>query len=238
MPQPHVAIAGTLGAIFDFEDLSGTYAVADVTLALALSLVLTVVVGYVYRATHRGTSYTQSYVQTLVMMGVIVSLVMLIVGSNLARAFSLVGALSIIRFRNAVKETRDVGYLFLAMAIGMATGTRFYTLAIVATVVLSLAMLIMNRFDMFKMTNVTQILKIHVTPDFAVNDGLDKVFLAHTKDANLVSMDSVRSGMLNELVYAVRLKSGTTPADLLRAVQEVNGNQKVSFVTGYDSSDL
>ena len=94
-----------------------------------LSFVLCAVVGFVYRVTHRGISYSQTYVQTLVFMGMVVSLVMLVVGSNIARAFALVGALSIIRFRNAIKETRDVGFIFLAMAIGMATGTRFYILA-------------------------------------------------------------------------------------------------------------
>ena len=100
-------------AIFDgFEDLTGTFSVADITMAMVLSFVLCAIVGLTYRMTHRGISYSQSYVQTLVLMGMVVSLVMLIVGSNIARAFALVGALSIIRFRNAIKETRDVGFIF------------------------------------------------------------------------------------------------------------------------------
>ena len=119
-----------------FEDLSGTYRVADVTVALVLAFVLAAIVGWVYRSTHKGVSYSQSYVQTLVMLGMLTSLIMLIVGSNIARAFSLVGALSIVRFRNAVKETRDVGFLFLAMGIGMATGHPLLHLAVVATVVI------------------------------------------------------------------------------------------------------
>ena len=89
-------------AIFDgFEDLTGTFSVADITMAMLLSFVLCSIVGLTYRMTHRGISYSQSYVQTLVLMGMVVSLVMLVVGSNIARAFSLVGALSIVRFRNA-----------------------------------------------------------------------------------------------------------------------------------------
>jgi len=96
----------------DFEDLTGTFSVLDITVGLVGAFLLTALVGLVYRITHRGVSYSQSYVQTLVLMGVVVALIMMIVGSNIARAFSLVGALSIIRFRNAVKETRDVGYIF------------------------------------------------------------------------------------------------------------------------------
>jgi uncharacterized membrane protein len=87
-----------------FEDLTGTFSVTDVVLAMVLSFVLCSIVGLVYRTTHRGISYSQTYVQTLVMMGMIVSVVMLVVGSNIARAFALVGAISIIRFRNASRR--------------------------------------------------------------------------------------------------------------------------------------
>src|SRR5690606_18277070 len=109
----------------------------DVAIALGLSFVLCLVIAWVYRYTHKGVSYSQQYVHTLVLMGTIVSLIMLIIGSNVARAFALVGALSIIRFRNAMKETRDVGFIFMAMAIGMAIGTRFFLLGTFATFVLS-----------------------------------------------------------------------------------------------------
>src|SRR5690625_5306092 len=111
---------------FGLTDLSGTFSIADVLLSLSLSLVCSLVVAWVYRRTHKNVSYSQSYVQTLVLCGMVIALIMLVVGSNIARAFALVGALSVIRFRNAVKETRDVGFIFLVMAIGMTTGTRFY----------------------------------------------------------------------------------------------------------------
>ena len=97
-------------------NLTSTVSFFDVFSALFLSFALSLVLGWVYRATHRGVSYSQQYVHTLVMMGTTVSLIMLIIGSNVARAFALVGALSIIRFRNAMKETRDVGFIFLVMA--------------------------------------------------------------------------------------------------------------------------
>src|SRR4030043_940481 len=123
----------------DFEDLTGTFSVLDITVGLIGAFVLTALVGLVYRITHRGVSYSQSYVQTLVLMGVVVALIMMIVGSNIARAFSLVGGLSILRVRHAVKETRDVGFIFCAIAIGMACGTKFYSLAAIATVPTPLA---------------------------------------------------------------------------------------------------
>ena len=226
-------------SFFDgFEDLTGTFTVADVILSMVVSFVLCSVVGLAYRATHRGISYSQSYVQTLVMMGMVIAVIMLVVGSNLARAFALVGALSIIRFRNAIKETRDVGFIFFAMAIGMATGTRFYTLAAFATVVISGVMLLMYRFDWFKLDVQSQIVKIQVPPGEDYSLVLDEIFAQQTSHSELVSLETVRSGALTELMYAVQLKSGVKPADLMAEIQKRTGGQKVTVLTGYDRSDL
>lgn len=148
----------------DLQDLSGTFTVFDVVASLALSFVLAATIGWVYRYTHKNVSYSQSYVQTLVMVCMVISVIMLVVGSNIARAFALVGALSVIRFRNAIKETRDVGFIFLAMAIGMTTGTRFYLLAVAATVVICLVLLIMYRFNWFRLDVQRQVVKVQVPP--------------------------------------------------------------------------
>jgi uncharacterized membrane protein YhiD involved in acid resistance len=137
------------------QDLTEVFSVTDVVISLLLSFVLCSAIGWVYQITHRGASYTQSFVHTLVLNGMIVAVVMLIIGSNIARAFALVGSLSIIRFRNAVKETRDVGFIFFTMAIGMAIGTQFYLLAVITTVIVSLIILIMTRFDWYARQTVS-----------------------------------------------------------------------------------
>jgi uncharacterized membrane protein YhiD involved in acid resistance len=221
-----------------FADLTGAFSVTDVVLVMVLSFVLCSVVGLVYRTTHRGISYSQSYVQTLVMMGMIISLVMLVVGSNIARAFALVGALSIIRFRNAIKETRDVGFIFFAMAIGMAIGTRFYLLAVVATVAISAAMILMERLDWFKLDVRSQILKVQAPAGDDFSRQIDDALLKFTSQSELVSMESIRGGALTELTYSVRLKNNARPAEFIGALQQVTGGQKVTLLTGYDQTDL
>ncbi len=222
----------------NFQDLSGTFTVADVVIALVLSFLLTSVIAHVYQRTHKGTSYTQSYVHTLVLMGMIVSLVMLIVGSNIARAFSLVGALSIVRFRNAVKETRDVGFIFFAMAIGMANGTKFYLLAIIATIIISLVILIMNRFNWYARQASSQLLKIQVANNVEFDALFVDIFARFTDVSDLISVDSVRSGMLTELIYSITLKKHGTMQEFLATIKNLNGNQKVTLITGYNNTDL
>jgi len=222
----------------EVEDLTGTLSIADIAVALVGAFLLSALVGFVYRVTHRGVSYSQSYVQTLVLMGTVVALIMMIVGSNIARAFSLVGALSIIRFRNAVKETRDVGFIFWAMAIGMAAGTKFYILAAVATVLIALIVLIMDRFNWFHAPNTSQILRVQVAHDFDYEHAFDDVFARCADEADLIGIDSVRSGLLTELLYSVTLKKGESPQNLLRGIQELTGNLKVGLTTGYDRTSL
>lgn len=223
---------------FDVQDLSGTFSVGDIAISLTLSFVLSVMIGWVYRFTHRNISYSQSYVQTLVILGMLISLIMLVVGSNIARAFALVGALSVVRFRNAIKETRDVGFIFLVMGVGMAAGTRFYTLAIVASVAICLVILVMFRFNWFAANVQRQVVKVQVPPDGDYVNHIQDVLIAFTSEFELVSMESIRGGALTEIMYTVRLKKGHEPGGLIAALGERTGGQRVTVLTGYDQTDL
>jgi len=224
--------------ILNFQDLTGVFSVTDVVISLILSFVLCAGIGWVYQITHRGASYTQSYVHTLVLNGMVVAIIMLVIGSNIARAFALIGSLSIIRFRNAVKETRDVGFIFFSMAIGMAGGTKFYLLALIAAVIISLAILIMSRFNWFARKVVSQILKIQVTNEAQFDTLFDPVFLKYTSSSELISVDSVHSGMLTELTYSVGLKHPDKIQEFLGEIKRLNGNQRVTLIAGYNSTDL
>lgn len=222
----------------NFQDLSGTFSAFDVAAALGLAFLLSVMIGWVYRMTHRNISYSQSYVQTLVILGMLIALIMLVVGSNIARAFALVGALSVVRFRNAIKETRDVGFIFLVMGVGMACGTRFYTLAIAAAIAICLVIIVMHRFNWFHLNVQRQVVKVQVPSDADYTPTIADVLIKHTSEFELVSSESIRGGALTELFYTVRMKKGVTQSELLTALQERNAGQRVAVLTGYDQTDL
>jgi len=222
----------------NFQDLTGVFSVTDVVVSMLLSFVLCAAIGWVYQITHRGASYTQSFVHTLVLNGMVVSVIMLIVGSNIARAFALVGALSIIRFRNAVKETRDVGFIFFTMSIGMAIGTKFYLLAVIAAVVISLIIVIMTRFNWYARQVVSQILKVQVPNNAEFDTLFDHLFVKYTTTSELISVQSVRGGMLTELTYSVGLKKESKIQEFLSEIKRLNGNNRVTLIAGYNSTDL
>ncbi|MFC7330157.1 DUF4956 domain-containing protein [Marinactinospora rubrisoli] len=224
---------------FGISDLSGTFSVTDVVLALSLAFLTSLVVAWTYRATHRNISYSQSYVHTLIVLGMLIALIMLVVGSNIARAFALVGALSVVRFRNAIKETRDVGFIFLVMGVGMACGTRFYTLAVIATVAICAVILLMHRFNWFALNVVRQVVKVQVPADGSDHTAaVGDVLIATTEESELISTESVRGGSLLELTYTARLKKGVTPHDLVERLRSRTAGQKATVLTGYDQTDL
>jgi uncharacterized membrane protein YhiD involved in acid resistance len=210
----------------------------DVASALGLSFVLSLVIGWVYRATHKGISYSQQYVHTLVLMGTVVSLIMLIIGSNVARAFALVGALSIIRFRNAMKETRDVGFIFLVMAVGMAVGTRFYVLAIFSTAVLSAFVFLLARLNLFAKDITERILRIRFPVDRDYEQAFDSAFRTHLDEHRVISVETARAGVLQEVVLSVVLKPSSSPSALIEAIRKCNDNNKVTLVIGQQAVDL
>ena len=225
-------------SLWSIQDLTWTFSVMDLTIWMLLSFLLTAFLWWVYKKTHRGTSYTQSYVFTLVMMWMTVCVIMLIVWSNIARAFSLVWALSIIRFRNAMKETRDIGFMFAAMAIWMATWTKFYVLAVVFTVALALVIFIMNRFNWFSREATSQILKIQVKNTVDFDHMFDDVFVKFTTLSDLISIDSVRGWALTELVYNVDMKNPNKKQEFLWEIKKLNDNLNVTLITWYNTTDL
>ena len=221
-----------------FRDVTSAFTFADVAIVLFLSCGLAMSIAWVYRATHRGTSYAQSFAQTLVVMGVVTAFIMLIIGSNIARAFSLVGALSVIRFRNAVKETRDVGFMFLVMAIGMACGTRFYMLATFATAFFAAVLFAMHTFDSFKKSITERVLRVRIPLGIDADELLEPVFREFLTENRLIALETVAGGVLQERVYIVMFRKSATPQEFLESVRTATGNHKVTLVMGQQEVDL
>lgn len=217
---------------------AGEFSVNDVVLTIVLSFLFALMVGWTYQKTHRAPSYTQSYVHTLVLMSMVVAIIMLIIGSNIARAFTLVGALSIVRFRNAVKDTRDVGYIFFAMAVGMACGTRFYLLGAIATVVICFLLWAMLKFNLFAQPATRHLLKVRLAADMPYATLLEGAFGRFLKQWELIAMETVQAGTLTELVYSVEMKPHANLQEFLAELSNLNGNNKVVLISGQQEVDL
>ena len=215
-------------------EVGGAFTFWHLIASLLLSFFLTLLLAYVYRITHRGLSYSVTFVHTMVIMGVTISVIMLIIGSNIARAFALVGALSIIRFRNAVKESRDVAFVFVAMAIGMATGTGFYWAAVVFTLFVLPMIYAMHRFDVGAVTNQETVLRVEVPSTVDHSKAFDALFYRDLESHDLVSIEGSPDGAIVEVVYSVQFKRGVDRPKFADELRTLCDGGRVTILTGRD----
>lgn len=205
------------------------FSVPDVLLAMTVSALLCFVLANVYRYTHRGTSYSQSFMVTMFIMAVVASVVMMIIGSNIARAFSLVGALSIIRFRTAVKDARDTGYLFAAMIIGMGCGTNFYMASILLTAFISVLMVVLYVSDYGLKQKLESIIRVTYKAGeerlTTIEDALDRAF-PEFKLINRI-LDFGDDEETN--VYVIRPGGKTSTAEIEERLRKIDGVVNISL---------
>jgi len=230
-----------------------TIEITDVIIVFFWSILLSILIGITYRGTHRSISYSQNFTQTLVLLGVIVAMIMIIIGTDIARAFTLVGALSIVRFRNALKETRDVGFIFFVMAVGMACGTRFYLVGIMLTTVGCSLMYFMT-YTQFGAKGLAQDI---IELDFPVSQDYTKVlspiFVRHLKYYTMLGIDSIDENT-NRISFIVTFKQKSklfsfkksrdiskkidSKVELLADVQKISYISNVKVIDGSNSVEI
>lgn len=199
--------------------------------AAALGIVLAIV----YRATHKGLSYSQSFTQTIVFVALIVAIVMMTVRNSLATAFTLVGALSIIRFRTVVKDTRDTAFVFAALALGMASGLGYWELAAIGVlVVCGLAMLLYA-------TDFGSVHKSEFLLRFTCAREQDGTALQRigefARRVNLLQAEPTGDGGGLRLTYDVALRRDATAQQLTSAMAGLAGVSDVVLLTGRADAD-
>src|SRR5439155_18140648 len=111
----------------------------DVLVRLVVALVLGALIAWISRATRKNAGLSASFPITLVLLAILIAMVTQVIGDNIARAFSLVGALSIVRFRTVVRDTQDTAYVIFSVVIGMAVGAKNLWVAVIAMGVVGLA---------------------------------------------------------------------------------------------------
>ena len=120
---------------------------------LFMALICGFTISLVYRSIYNGPNYSAKFVQSMVVLSMITALVIMVIGNNLARAFGLVGAMSIIRFRTAVKDTHDIVFIFFSLAVGMAAGVGLKVLAFFGTMFIGVIMLGLSKSQCLEHAN-------------------------------------------------------------------------------------
>jgi len=193
----------------------------EILLGLLASLCCSFVISLVYRFTYRGPGYSTGYVTSLIVLSLITSLVIMVIGNNLARAFGLVGALSIIRFRTAVKDTIDIVYIFFGLAVGMAAGVGYFKVAAAGTVVIALVLIVASKTGMTWCRGEQFLLQIH-----SANDDLapvQKIMEEYCSSYELINVKAAAGADFKEFSYYMSLKRKRNHLAFIQEMKDAGG---------------
>jgi len=210
--------------------------VLDVFTNMLVALVCGIIIAVVYRFIYKGPSYSVTYVNSLVLLALVTSVVMLVIGNNLARAFGLVGAMSIIRFRTAVRDVQDIVFIFFSLAIGMSSGVGLHLIALTGTVFISLVTVILVTFNFGAPRKREYLLQISYISTPENESTLESILKKHCKKLRLVNMKNLGEESM-EVFYHVGFKIKEKSSELLRELDEFDQVLNVNLFFDEDEKD-
>lgn len=215
----------TFNDIFKSSFLENVTSVSflDMAVALALAFGIGLFIFFVYKKTYQGVMYSSSFGSTLVALTMITTVVILAVTSNVVLSLGMVGALSIVRFRTAIKEPLDIAFLFWSIAVGIVLAAGMIPLAVIGSVIIGVILMV---FVNKKSHCNPYIVVLNCESSEAERDAF--YFLSQRVNKCVVKSKTVQKGNI-ELNLEIRLKDDNT--DFINAVSEMSGVRSAVLVS-------
>lgn len=195
----------------------------QILVRLVAALALGWIVAWIYSRTTRGEESATSLPTTLVLLCVMIAMVTQVIGDNVARAFSLVGALSIVRFRTVVRDTRDTAFVIFAVVVGMATGSQHPWVAVLGIVVAGSAsfLLAWNEEKPAAVAAAGMVLRLRVSLGTELEPLLKDVLAGGT--FRLLSLGTAKQGTSLDAAYEIHLGKDLSPEELVKRLHRMDG---------------
>lgn len=217
---------------------SSQITIINAVLTTFIAFALGMLISFTYIKTHTRGVYSQNFTLTLIMIPAIIAIIILLVGSNIARAFSLAGAFSIIRFRSTPGDPKDIAYVFFTMAAGLACGVGLHIYAVILTGILCLFMFILCKVNYGDKKSSNRILKIVIPEDLNYHGAFDDILDNYTTSYELKKVKTTDLGTLFELVFVVNIKSANKEKEFLDAIRSRNGNLNIVLALNADATNF
>ncbi len=202
------------------SDFFGSISFVDIIVGLLFAFIVSMFIFYIYKKTYNGPLYSHNYNVSLVMMTQITALVIMTISSNLVLSLGMVGALSIVRFRTAVKDPLDVVFMFWAIAVGISCGASLYMISIVGSLFIGLVITLLARY---RNSNDVFMLIIHYS-----EDAKDEVFKVISSLDYRIKSKTASSGMM-ELTLEITLMGADTK--FIDKLSQVYGVKDATLIT-------
>ncbi|WP_068777165.1 DUF4956 domain-containing protein [Paenibacillus sp. FJAT-26967] len=225
-----------LESLFSTTTTNATLTFSHSLLTIVVSFLLGGIISITYMKTSKQT-YSQNFALTMILIPSIIAIIILLIGNNIARAFSLAGAFSIIRFRSAPGDPKDIAFVLFTMATGLACGVGVYGYAIMFTLILCTLMIVLHKFKFGAQKTTQKLLKITVPEDLAYEEAFLEVFRQFQVDHELKKVKTTELGSLFELVYSITMDPAANQKDLIDALRCRNGNLNITLTMNPQASD-
>lgn len=206
-----------------------SFTLANTLTIIISAIILGLVISLAYIKTNKTNGYSSNFPITLIMLPVIIAIIILLVGNNIATAFSLAGAFSIIRFRSAPGDPKDIAYVFFTLAVGLTCGMGFIVYAIIFTIILCTLMVILDLTKFGASKTKTMQLKITVPEDLNYEDAFDEVLTTYTNSWRIENIRTRDFGALFELTYKINLKEDANQKKFIDDLRCRNGNLNINL---------
>lgn len=214
-----------------FLEKAVDFSIVDIVVALALSFCVGLFIFFVYKKTYSGVMYSSSFGVSLIAMSLVTTLVILAITSNLVLSLGMVGALSIVRFRTAIKEPMDIVFLFWSIAAGIVVGAGLIPLAVIGSIIIGIVLIV---FANHKTNDTPYVIIMNIEDDKAENEAM-KVIATDSKKRVVKSKTVSANGI--ELIVEIRLAGESTSlVNQLLAIPGITYASLVSYNGEYTAS--
>lgn len=209
----------------DFENILNTsLTVGTVIENILVALICSLIIALFYRWTYRGPGYSLSFIHSLVILSMITAIVIMVIGNNLARAFGLVGAMSIIRFRTPIKEAMDIVYIFFSLSIGMAAGVGLHIVAVLGTLIVGCILFILSKTNLYSARKEKYLLQFNYFNSGNLNEPpYISIINTYCKRYNLINIKSIGEENQLELSYYVDVRDISLNDKFISELNKIDG---------------
>lgn len=204
-----------------------TISVGPAVLSIAAAIILGIIIGISYMIACKKDGYGKNFIVGLVLLPAIVAVVILLIGSNVARAFSMAGAFALVRFRSAPGNAKDIAVVFFTMAAGLACGLGYITFAILFVVIIALVMVALSLSGFGGKNSGCRQLKVTIPENLNYTNAFDDVFDKYVTSRELRRVKTTNMGTLFELTYNVKMKDNVNEKQFIDELRVKNSNLNI-----------
>ncbi len=207
---------------------SGSFPITSFLICTLVSLVLGLCIAFIYKYKNRATG---SFLVTLALMPAIVQMIIMLVNGNLGTGVAVMGAFSLVRFRSVPGSAKEICSIFLAMAVGLATGIGYIGIAAVFVIIMGIAWVIYTRLDFSKTKQAEKQLTVTIPETLNYTEIFEDIFNKYTCEHRLLGVKTTNMGSLFKLSYSIVLLDETYEKSMIDEIRCRNGNLEISCCT-------